>query len=298
MRFIVIALALLAGNTPALSNSTITYQGQLQDSGEPFTGNANLTFRLYDQEDGGNQIGSELNFLGHPVVDGLFQVALDFGSGAFDGSSRWLEIRIDGAPLDKRQSLASVPLAQYALDAPDTLASLSCGEDEVAKWDGSSWHCAPDEIDPAVWTVTNGVAVFEGDAMTEGGHEVGEGLTVGGELQFGDATPQRTAGPIAKGWINADGSIENAVNVSGAQWVSSEDRYRINIAGEFYFFDEYVTVITPIVSSLTQRTTSNSGALIVEFRDSNDDLVQSQFQFVTYKLPVGSVTNSADHASE
>ena len=37
--------------------SSFTYQGQLRLSGEPFTGMADLEFRLYDQLSDGTQIG-------------------------------------------------------------------------------------------------------------------------------------------------------------------------------------------------------------------------------------------------
>ena len=296
MRYLAaLILALVLPVSALAAGMSVTYQGQLENAGEPHTGNVNLAFRLYDDEEGGNQIGSELEFLGHPVVDGLFQVELDFGPGAFDGSGRWLEIRVNGAPMDERQPITSAPVAQYALDAPDTLGSLSCSAGEVAKWDGSGWQCASDEFEPSVWTLSGGVALFEGDAVTQGSHEVGENLELGGELRFDDATPQRTAGPIAKGFINSDGSIENAVNVFSAQWRSDEERYRIRISGESYFFEEYVTTILPIEAApLTFRVTSNSGDLVVEFRDADGDLVQSRFQFVTYKLPSGSVINASE----
>jgi hypothetical protein len=289
MRFIATLIFALALPLLAFSmGSSVTYQGKLEDSEGPYTGNVNLAFRLYDDEQGGNPVGSELEFLGHPVVDGLFQVELDFGPGAFDGSGRWLEIRVDGAPLDERQPIRSAPVAQYALDAPDTLASLSCSTGEVAKWDGSSWQCAADDFEPSVWSIVGGTAVFEGDTATEGSHEVGESLEVGTELSFDDGTPQRTAGPIAKGSIDADGSIENAVNVSSATWESNDQRYRIRIAGETYFFNEYVTSIVPVeVEPLTFRITSNAGDMIVEFRNADGELTQSRFQFVTHKLPTG-----------
>lgn len=296
MRCIAALILALALPICALTAETsVSYQGQLENAEGPYTGDVNLAFRLYDDEEGGNQLGSELEFLSQPVVDGLFQVELDFGPGVFDGSGRWLEIRVNGVPMDERQPVRSAPVAQYALDAPDTLASLSCGAGEVAKWSGSSWQCAADEFEPSVWTLSDGVAVFEGDAITEGSLEVGEDLNLGNELRFDDATPQRTAGPIAKGWINADGSIENAVNVNSAQWESDNQRYRIAIAGEYYFFNQYVTVITPNdTQPLRFRTTSNSGNLIVEFFDVDGDMVQTQFQFVTYTLPSGSVINASE----
>jgi len=80
-----IAASPSAGQTPV--GDAFTYQGELQQAGEPFTGNANLTFRLYDSATGGSQIGSDVLFILHPIEDGRFTVDLDFGA-VFDGDQR------------------------------------------------------------------------------------------------------------------------------------------------------------------------------------------------------------------
>ncbi|WP_254864645.1 SlyX family protein [Halovivax gelatinilyticus] len=132
-----------------------------------------------------------------------------------------------------------------------------------------------------------------GDSKTDGDHETTGDTVLGGELSFSDDTPQRTAGPIAKGSINSDGSIENAVNVSDAEWNEGEERYRITLTDENYFYDDYVTTITPTTSALW-RVTSNSNQIIVEFEDTDGDPLQRDFQFVTFDLPSGTETTAAD----
>jgi len=107
--------------------TSFTYQGQLRQSGEPFIGMADLEFRLYDQLSGGTQIGSAQSLNDVPVEDGLFQVELDFGAAAFDGSDRFLEVSVDGAPLIPRQKVTATP---YALLATG-LASGSVGGGSV-----------------------------------------------------------------------------------------------------------------------------------------------------------------------
>jgi hypothetical protein len=102
---------------PALSMaqaSSFTYQGQLRDAGQPFTGMADLEFRLYDQLSAGSQIGSAQSLNAVPVEDGLFQVELDFGASVFDGSDRFLEITVDGSPLTPRQKVTATPYALLA----------------------------------------------------------------------------------------------------------------------------------------------------------------------------------------
>jgi hypothetical protein len=109
------ALVLALPHLPAFGQaSSFTYQGQLRQAGQPFTGMADLEFRLYDQLSGGNEIGSAQPRPGWPIEDGLFQVELDFGAAAFDGSERFLEITVDGAILNPRQKLTATPFALLA----------------------------------------------------------------------------------------------------------------------------------------------------------------------------------------
>ena len=109
---------LLSALMPVIASSqvstTFTYQGQLRLTGEPFTGMADLEFRLYDQLTGGAEIGSAQLRPDWPVEDGLFQVELDYGASAFDGSDRFLEISVDGAPLIPRQKVTATPYALLA----------------------------------------------------------------------------------------------------------------------------------------------------------------------------------------
>ena len=111
---------LLRAQTPV--GTAFTYQGQLKQGGVPFTGMASMVFDLYDAPTGGNWLGS-YSEVPPPipwvdVVDGLFTVTLDFGSGVFTGQVCWLEITVDGTPLTPRQQLTAVPYATYALDGP------------------------------------------------------------------------------------------------------------------------------------------------------------------------------------
>jgi len=125
--FLIFVLAGLAPETASGQATSFTYQGQLRQDGEPFTGMADLEFRLYDQLVSGSQIGSMQSVANWPVEDGLFQVELDFGAGAFDGSDRFLEVTVDGASLSPRQKVTATP---YALLATG-LASGSVGGGSV-----------------------------------------------------------------------------------------------------------------------------------------------------------------------
>src|SRR5690625_6945669 len=77
-------LTLLAITAAASAqNLNFTYQGQLQNNGEPFTGSVDLEFELLGGRDGDISMGVDVN-PGHPVSNGLFQALRSFamaGSG-------------------------------------------------------------------------------------------------------------------------------------------------------------------------------------------------------------------------
>jgi hypothetical protein len=98
--------------------TAITYQGQLKQSGVPYSGPADLAFTLYDAAAAGNIVAGPILLNGVNVVNGLFTVSLDFGASAFDASARWLEIQV-GDPLtllSPRQELTCTPFALQAAD--------------------------------------------------------------------------------------------------------------------------------------------------------------------------------------
>jgi hypothetical protein len=107
--------------------SAFTYQGQLKDAGAPVSGTADFKFGLWDVYVGGNQIGTTQTIGGVEVLNGLFTVWLDFGSAAFTGQARYLEmeVRVPAGSgsytlLTPRQEVGAVPYALYALDAPSS----------------------------------------------------------------------------------------------------------------------------------------------------------------------------------
>jgi hypothetical protein len=114
VRYPIIALLLLTASM-ASADTTITYQGQLQDQSGPLSDIVEMEFRLYDSLTGGTQIGTPVTHVAVPVSDGLFQVELGFGGGAFDGSERWLEVIVDGQALEPRQPITAAPMAHFAL---------------------------------------------------------------------------------------------------------------------------------------------------------------------------------------
>jgi hypothetical protein len=93
----------------------ISYQGQLEQSGTPFTGTVAMTFRVFSEPSGGGQTGNEL-VENVEVSNGLFQVELNFGT-IFGSEAKWLEVEVDGNVLEPRQRITAAPLALTALEA-------------------------------------------------------------------------------------------------------------------------------------------------------------------------------------
>jgi hypothetical protein len=95
--------------------TAFTYQGVLQNDGEPYTGTVDLVFRLYDDALAGNQVGVDLVAADVTLTNGLLTIDLDFGTDVFTGEARWLEIEADGTVLSPRQPLMPAPYALFAL---------------------------------------------------------------------------------------------------------------------------------------------------------------------------------------
>jgi hypothetical protein len=105
----------------ALPGTGFTYQGQLKDTGGPVTGLCDFQFGLWNASANGAQVGTTQTVSNVSVTNGLFTAQLDFGSNAFTGNARWLEIAVqcsgDGGftILSPRQALTPAP---YALALP------------------------------------------------------------------------------------------------------------------------------------------------------------------------------------
>lgn len=117
MRLCAIALMTLAGLAQA---EPFVFQGTLNDAGMPADGLYDLEFELYDAQTGGTSIGTRNTIDDLDVTDGGFTAELDFGD-VFDGSQRWIEIRVrDGASagayttLFPRAKVGNTPQASYA----------------------------------------------------------------------------------------------------------------------------------------------------------------------------------------
>ena len=191
-----------------------TYQGQLKDgSGNPISGTCDFTFILFDANVGGTQVGPEEEKVAVSVMDGYFMVLLDFGSTAFQGEARWLEVAVrcpsgigDYTTLSPRQPLTPAPYASYA---PVAGTADSAAYAETAGSADSAEYAAS-----APWDGLIGIPAGFADGIDEDTlYSAGNGLTLTG-TQFSVDTlliQARITGNCNGGYairqVNIDGSV-------------------------------------------------------------------------------------------
>lgn len=138
--------ASLAAGAPGL----VSYQGYLERSeGQPFSGSATLTFRLYEAASGGSPVWQETQS-GVAVSNGFFGVLLGaqtpLDADDFASPNRYLEVVVDigGGPTTlPRQRLATAPYAfqaQAATSAPwSGLTGVPAGFADGVDNTGADW---------------------------------------------------------------------------------------------------------------------------------------------------------------
>lgn len=131
-------LALLLTMSGAIADtpvgSAFTYQGNLSDGGTPATGIYDFQFRLFDAASGGNQESSTIVKQDVNVSNGLFNVGLDFGTIAFKGDARWLEIGV--RPGSSTGSFTVLSPLQPVKPTPYAVYAPSAGTATAAPWSG------------------------------------------------------------------------------------------------------------------------------------------------------------------
>jgi len=119
--------ALGAARATEVVTSAISYQGVLEEGGEPVTGHRQMVFRLY--ADGACSVGVGSSVARTvSVSDGLFNVNLDFEQATFDGQALWLETEVEGT-LIGCQPIQTVPYANSLRPGAVVSSSVSAEED-------------------------------------------------------------------------------------------------------------------------------------------------------------------------
>jgi hypothetical protein len=117
-------------STAFAQGTAFTYQGQLNDGGNPANGIYDLRFGVYDAVTNGNAISGSLTNSALAVSNGLFTATLNFGPGIFTGTNYWLDIAVRATgmlnftTLFPRQPLLPVPYAIFANTASNLSGTL------------------------------------------------------------------------------------------------------------------------------------------------------------------------------
>lgn len=114
--------------TPSSAPTPISYQGRLVDNGSAANGSYDFEFALMDAAVAGNAVGQPVQATLN-VVGGVFTTPLAFPPEHFDGSPRWIEVRVRATAASgeravlERQPVHYTPYAVRALRAA-TVASV------------------------------------------------------------------------------------------------------------------------------------------------------------------------------
>jgi hypothetical protein len=172
---LLILVALLAcGLTNASASlSTITFTGQILNNGAPVAnGVYDLEFSLFTAGNGGTQVGSTISVASVTVADGVFNVALNFGSTVFTGAALYIQTSYRLHPKSgnpsytmetPRNLVPSSTYADYAAVSGSTdalqgkaVSTTAPATGQILMWTGSAWT---PQASPAATAYTAGAGL-------------------------------------------------------------------------------------------------------------------------------------------
>lgn len=203
--------------------TAFTYQGRLDEGGQPANGYYDMTFWLYAGPIGGSVLASNI-VADVPVNDGLFTRSVDFGAIHFTGEERWLAITVATNTssafvlLQPRSRLAPAPHAIYATTAGTVTngairvsqlgtTGAAPGSGQVLGYNGSSLAWLPPGGVMSVWTLNGSSAYYNAG-------RVGVGTDTPGQLlQLGDVEIQGSQGLIRLASRSTNGAYSRTWDV-------------------------------------------------------------------------------------
>jgi lysophospholipase L1-like esterase len=132
-KILMLACLFILKNFAFGQGTAFTYQGRLNDGGQPANGSYDFQFAIYDADTNGHPVGTVLTNTATLVSNGLFTATLDFGM-VFSGTIYWLDISVctnggnNFTGLVPRQQIAPVPYAVMANGASNLLGTLPAAQ--------------------------------------------------------------------------------------------------------------------------------------------------------------------------
>ncbi|HEX8875719.1 MAG TPA: tail fiber domain-containing protein [Phycisphaerales bacterium] len=170
------------------TSGAFSYQGRLADQGAGFSGVADMIFRVYDEQTGGEPRSPELSVPNVPVQGGVFSVEVPGDPAWFrNAPDLYLEIQVRRAgveaftTLSPRQRVTTTPAALFAVQASEADVAQSVA------WSGITG--VPSSVSGAFspWSAATG-----GIAYTGGRVGIGTGVPA--------APLHVSTGPVGGGW--------------------------------------------------------------------------------------------------
>lgn len=211
-----LSLVFLAFQASAQVTTAFTYQGELEQSGNPATGEFDFEFELFDASTGGLSMAGPVNVEDIFVDGGLFATEVDFGPNVFGMMDVWLEIRVRQGDstggfttLSPRQKVTPTPIARHALnvemDAIDTtsIAPGAVTTDDIADGAVTQTVLAGSSVG-SIEVIDDSLAAGDIAANAVGSSEIAAGAVGTSELAAGSVTAGTLANPYETGTVDLE----------------------------------------------------------------------------------------------
>lgn len=239
----------IPARTLAPLGTGFSYQGELLDGAEPVSGICDFQFKLLDASSGGLQLGSTQSVSSVTVSEGQFSVLLNnsaqFGSDAFTGEARWLEMAVrcpagsgTFTTLAPRQALTATPYAFYSQSSSwnglmDVPAGFADGVDNVNSYTAGSGLSLKDNsfsIESVAWDTLTGIpAGFGDDTDNDTTYTAGTGLMLDGSTFSVQSVPWTSLSGTPAGF--ADNTDNDTTYTAGTGLVLSSGAFQVQFSG-------------------------------------------------------------------
>ncbi len=259
-------LGCLAAMARANAQGTaFSYQGRLSDGARPANGSYDFSATLHGTATGRDAVLGSQVFASIGVTNGLFNLTLDFGVNAFDGSPRWVEIgvRTNGAAsftdLSPRRQILPAPQSVFAA----TAATVSSVRASAITGVIASSNLPPVSLDGGSLTNINAAQLTTG-TVPDGRLDASIARVAGVEAAIAGASNALASASLA--------SVLSASNVLGTRLVSTNDALVAQVGAQNSRIDQLAALVAALTNRLATVSSPNS---VIASRSGNDPALAS-----------------------